>query len=91
MAHKVSDEGHSELPSMEDFLEPFSSEEISELGLQHPDIRLKRGEYLFTPEEDKERLYVLKEGRIRVYKTNSEGRELTLNIVAPGIVFGRWR
>jgi CRP/FNR family transcriptional regulator len=88
VARRLSDDGHSEVPSTENFLEPFSSEEIRELGLQHPDIHLKRGEFLFNSEEDAERLYVLKEGRIRVYKTNSEGRELTLNVVASGIVFG---
>jgi CRP/FNR family transcriptional regulator, cyclic AMP receptor protein len=86
--HRLSDDWHSEFPSTADFLEPFSSEEVRELGLQHPDIHLTRGEFLFNPEEDKEILYVLKEGRIRVYKTNSEGRELTLGIVEPGIVFG---
>jgi CRP/FNR family cyclic AMP-dependent transcriptional regulator len=88
VAPRLSDDSHSEVLSTENVLEPFSSEEIRGLGLQHPDIHLRRGEFLFNPEEDTERLYVLKEGQIRVYKTNSEGRQLTLNIVAPGIVFG---
>ena len=88
MTYRSIDDWRTGLLSTEDFLEPFSEEEIRELGLQYPDIRLKPGEFLFTPEEDKERLYVLKEGRIRVYKVNSEGRELTLDMVGPGIVFG---
>ena len=74
MAPRLSDDSHSEVLSTENFLEPFSSEEIRELGLQHPDIHLRQGEFLFNPEEDIERLYILNEAQIRVYKTNSEVR-----------------
>jgi len=69
--------------------EPFSEQEISQLGLQRPDIHLEQGEVLFTPDEEgKGELYILKNGRVRMYKMTPEGRELTIDLVAAGVVFG---
>jgi CRP/FNR family cyclic AMP-dependent transcriptional regulator len=76
------------LLSISDVLEPLSKGEIEELARRNPDTRLDTGEIFFTPEEDIERLYVLKEGRVRVYKTNAEGQEVTLAVVRAGAVFG---
>jgi CRP/FNR family cyclic AMP-dependent transcriptional regulator len=76
------------LLSVSDVLEPLSEGEIEELARRNPDTRLEPGEIFFTPEEDLERLYVLKEGRVRVYKTGPEGQEVTLEVVRAGSVFG---
>jgi CRP/FNR family transcriptional regulator len=69
-------------------LEPLSEEELEELARRCPDTRLEAGEIFFTPEEDLERLFVLKEGRIQVFKVSSEGPELTLAVVRGGAIFG---
>jgi CRP/FNR family cyclic AMP-dependent transcriptional regulator len=67
----------------------FSEEEISELGLRRRDVHLRQGEVLFTPDEDGQgELYLLKKGRVRIYKMTSEGRELTIDMVVAGVVFG---
>ena len=66
------------LLSAVDILEPLSEEEMEELARHNPDIRLREGEILFTPEEAGERLFILKQGRIRLYKAGSEGQEITL-------------
>ncbi len=71
-----------------DILEPLSEEELEELARQNPDIRLREGEILFGPEEVGERLYIIKEGRIRLYKVGPEGNEITLAMVNQGKVFG---
>jgi CRP/FNR family cyclic AMP-dependent transcriptional regulator len=76
------------LLSASDVLEPLSEGELEELAQRNRDIRLAPGEIFFTPEEDLERLYVLKEGRVRVFKTDAEGREVTLAVVRAGSVFG---
>lgn len=76
------------LLSASDVLEPLSKEEIEELARRNPDTRLEAGEIFFTPEEDLEQLYVLKEGRMRVYKTSAEGQEITLAVVRAGSAFG---
>jgi CRP/FNR family cyclic AMP-dependent transcriptional regulator len=72
-----------------DLLSSFSEEEMRQLGLQQPDIRLERGEFLFTPDEEGQReLYILRKGRVRIFKVTSEGRELTIDMVVAGTVFG---
>jgi CRP/FNR family transcriptional regulator, cyclic AMP receptor protein len=76
------------LLSASDVLEPLSEAEIEELARRNPDTRLDAGQTLFTPEEDLERLFVLKEGRVQVYKTDAQGQEITLAVVRAGSVFG---
>jgi CRP/FNR family transcriptional regulator, cyclic AMP receptor protein len=69
--------------------EPFSEQEIRELGLQRPPIHLKPRKVLFTPDEDNQgELYILGKGRVRIYKMTPEGRELTIDMVVAGVVFG---
>lgn len=71
-----------------DILEPLSERELEELAQQNPDVRLREGEILFGPEEVGERLYIVKEGQIRLYKVGSEGNEITLAVVNQGKIFG---
>ena len=69
--------------------DPFSEQEIRGLGLQRPALHLEPREVLFTPDEDHQGdLYILKKGRIRIYKMTPEGRELTIDLVVAGVVFG---
>lgn len=76
------------LLSISDVLEPLSEEDLEELARRSPDTRLEPGEVFFTPDEDLERLFVLKEGRVQVYKMSPEGQEITLSVVRGGAVFG---
>lgn len=76
------------LLSLVDIFEPLSPEEIESLHWQLPDIRLERGEVFYTPEDRSERLFVLKSGKVRIYKLAPDGREFTLAIVEDGTVFG---
>src|SRR5919202_5353111 len=76
------------LLSASDILEPLSEEELEELALHNPDVRLEQGETLFSPQEIGERLYIVKEGRIRLYKLSPEGEEITISQVDQGMIFG---
>jgi CRP/FNR family transcriptional regulator len=71
-----------------DILEPLSEEELEELARRHPDRRLQEGEILFGPEEVAEELYIVKQGRIRLYRVGSEGHEITIAFVNEGMIFG---
>jgi CRP/FNR family cyclic AMP-dependent transcriptional regulator len=70
-----------------EILGPLSEEEIRELLRQTPDTHLQSGETFYTPEDATEKLFILKKGRVRIFKT-SDGRELTLTEIEPGTVFG---
>ena len=76
------------LLSASDILEPLSEEDLEELALHNPDVRLEQGETLFSPQEIGERLYIIKEGRIRLYKLSPEGEEMTVALVDQGMIFG---
>ena len=46
------------------------------------------GQIFFAPEESGDRLYLLRRGRVRIYKLSPEGRALTLLILEPSSLFG---
>ena len=69
----VSQEEEARFLSEVDVLEPLSREELDELARRLPDRRLEEGEFLYGPRERGEGLYVIKRGRVRVYRTDSQG------------------
>jgi CRP/FNR family transcriptional regulator, cyclic AMP receptor protein len=68
-------------------LDPLSDEDLRGLLKRRQDINLDSGETFFTPEDTSEKLFILKKGRVRIFRT-SEGRELTLAEIEPGMIFG---
>jgi CRP/FNR family cyclic AMP-dependent transcriptional regulator len=46
------------------------------------------GQIFYAPEETGDRLYILRSGRVRIYKLSPEGRALTLLILEPSSIFG---
>ncbi len=76
------------LLSMVDILGPLSREETEDLAKRTPDTFLEEGDVLYTPQDGKERLFVLKQGRVQVYEVDRGGEEITLSVVEGGSVFG---
>ena len=68
-------------------LEPLSDEDLRGLLRRSLDTHLEAGETFFSPEDTSERLFILKKGRVRIFR-QSDGRELTLSEIEPGTVFG---
>lgn len=75
------------LLSMVDILQPLSEEELEELARRCPDRHIEADEFLYTPEDPNERLFALKQGKVRIYRI-TEDAEITLAIVDDGTVFG---
>ncbi len=73
---------------MAHILEPLSEEELEKLPRRNADAHLEAGEIFFTPQERNEKLFVLKEGRVQIYKTNPQGQEITIIVVKEGMIFG---
>jgi CRP/FNR family transcriptional regulator, cyclic AMP receptor protein len=76
------------LLSAAEVLEPLSEEELVDFAQRNPDRRLQQGEFLYNQFDRAERLYIVKNGKIRIYKTNSQGEEITLAVASKGDVFG---
>jgi CRP/FNR family transcriptional regulator len=75
------------LLSKVDLFDSLSKEEIRVLIRQNSDVRLAEGETFYAPWEQDGKLFILKKGRMRLYRTEG-ARELTLEVVDAGTVFG---
>lgn len=65
----------------------LSEEEIQWLARRVPEKRLGRGQILYGPTQESRSIFVVLEGRLRLYKMLG-GAELTLEIVEAGQLFG---
>ena len=74
----MSHEEEVHLLSRVEILEPLSEEDLRELLRRSLEKYLEAGETFFTPEDTSERLFILKKGRVRIFR-QSDGRELTLS------------
>lgn len=51
-------------------------------------LSFARGEYIFLPEENADKIYFISEGRVKIGSYNEEGKEITKAILSQGEVFG---
>ncbi len=77
-----------QLVCLADILEPLSEEQVRALHQRLPETHLKQGQVFYTPEDRGETLFLVKSGRVRIYKLAPDGRELTLAVVGEGMIFG---
>ena len=87
----MNEEEQVELLSGVDIFEDLPKEEIREiledLLRRNAEIYLGAGEVFYTPREPDGKLFVLKRGRVRLYKMEAS-REFTLEVLEAGTVFG---
>src|SRR5687768_8373984 len=83
----MREEEEVELLSRVNLFESLSKEEIRVLIRQNSDVRLEEGETFYAPWEQGGKLFILKKGRMRLYRTEGT-REFTLEVLEAGTVFG---
>jgi CRP/FNR family cyclic AMP-dependent transcriptional regulator len=66
----------------------LSPEEQAGLERRIPFINVAAGTLIYSPDEHGEVLFLLKEGRVRLYRLSPDGKALTTAIIEPGSVFG---
>jgi CRP/FNR family cyclic AMP-dependent transcriptional regulator len=92
MKHSANDLPHGAerlaLLSKIDILADLSEPEVNQIVDAAPVRTYRAGELLYTPHRPVEVLFLLKHGRIRVFRVSREGRALTTAIVSPGTMFG---
>jgi len=62
--------------------------EMDAMALAAPMKTYSAGELVYTPHQPLETLFILKKGRIRIFRVSPDGRALTTAIVEPGTIFG---
>ena len=82
----MAQERRVKLLSLVDVLEPLSEEELGELAQVLPDIRVRGGEDFYSPERHDSGLFLILEGRVRVYLATPAGKEATLDLLGSGTV-----
>ncbi|MFC5452406.1 Crp/Fnr family transcriptional regulator [Paenibacillus aestuarii] len=74
--------------SIFDVLTPDELTELDHISLMTHFNAIPKGSLIQTPETAKDRLFFLKECKLRVYRTNLEGKQFTIVILGKGNVFG---
>ena len=71
-----------------DILADLSEAEMDRIVEAAPARTFAAGELLYSPHRPVEALFLLKRGRVRVFRVSADGRALTTAIVEPGTMFG---
>jgi len=66
----------------------LSPAEMDAIAAAAPMKTYAAGEVLFSPDRPVELLFILKRGRVRIFRVSADGRALTTAIMAPGTIFG---
>ncbi len=71
-----------------DLFQDLGEREMSEIERTTTMSSCKRGTVFFAPEETGEVLFILKAGRVNLYRVTEEGKKLVTATLEPGSVFG---
>jgi CRP-like cAMP-binding protein len=71
-----------------DLFQDLAARDLDELERSTAMSSCNRGRVFFTPGETGEVLFVLKSGRVNLYRMTSEGKKLVIATIEPGTVFG---
>lgn len=66
----------------------LSAEEMDRFARAAPVREYAKGALIYTPHQPIEALFILKRGRIRIFRLSPDGRALTTAIIEPGTIFG---
>lgn len=72
----------------ENILRELSAEQRDQLERKIKYTDYPAGHLFYAPDDDGERVYLLRQGRVRIYKLSLEGRALTLMLLEPESIFG---
>jgi len=73
---------------MVDVFQDLSETEMEEIVRVTTLSSCRRGKILYMPEDTSEVLFLLKEGRVRLYRISPDGKKLVIATIGPGSIFG---
>jgi CRP-like cAMP-binding protein len=71
-----------------DIFADLDEREMDAMAQAAPMKTYAAGALVYTPHQPIEALFILKRGRIRIFRVSTEGRALTTAIINPGTIFG---
>lgn len=73
---------------MVDVFQDLTPDEIEEIDRFTTVSSCRRGKIIYMPEDTSEVLFLLKEGKIQLYRISPDGKKLVLATIGPGSIFG---
>jgi CRP/FNR family cyclic AMP-dependent transcriptional regulator len=71
-----------------DIFADLDQHEMAAMAAAAPVKAYPAGALIYSPHQPVEALFILKQGRIRIFRISSDGRALTTAIITPGTIFG---
>ncbi|MGH2382870.1 MAG: Crp/Fnr family transcriptional regulator [Candidatus Limnocylindria bacterium] len=72
-----------------DLFAGLSLDQLREISRTLPMTTCRTGGLVTSPDDDGERLFIVKRGRVRLYRLTPDGKQLTLDILDKGRIVGR--
>jgi CRP/FNR family cyclic AMP-dependent transcriptional regulator len=73
---------------MVDIFQDLTEAEIEEIDRATTMSTYRRGKIFYMPEDTSEVLFLVKKGRVQLYRISPDGKKLVIGTVGPGTVFG---
>ncbi len=73
---------------MVDVFQDLTEEEVAEIDRVTTVTTCRRGKIFYMPEDTSEVLFLLKDGRVQLYRISPDGKKLVIATVGPGTIFG---
>ena len=70
-----------------DIFADLSAAEMEAIAAAAPMKTYSAGALLYSPHQPVEALFILKKGRVRIFRVSPDGRALTTALITPGTVF----
>jgi CRP-like cAMP-binding protein len=65
-------------------------EEMSRVAAHARSLRKARGEFIYMPGDRADFVYILKQGRVKLSVLSESGKEIAIDIIQPGEIFGEF-
>ena len=73
---------------MVDIFQDLNKEDMAEMDRTTTMSTCRRGKIFYQPQDTSEVLFILKKGRVQLYRLSSEGKKLVVDTIGPGTIFG---
>ena len=73
---------------MVDIFQDLSKEEMEEMGRTTTMSTCRRGKIFYQPQDSSEVLFILKRGRVQLYRLSPEGKKLIVATIGSDTIFG---
>jgi CRP-like cAMP-binding protein len=73
---------------MVDIFQDLSQEEMAEMDRTTTMSTCKKGKIFYQPEDTTEVLFILKKGRVQLYRISPDGKKLVVATIGAGTIFG---